>query len=152
MADDYQRVIDQVKTLTENRQTVTSTYLSVNTAITGAIAFLLKDGQVTGVAQGVAILVLMASGIVVCDLWRRLLNQYGSLLGWWYEQLRALEAKQADSARLYTREYTELYEPPKNRPHIGLSAYQSGLTWIFTAIYLIFGAAILVSTVAQLLH
>ena len=81
----------------------------------------------------------MASGIVVCDLWRRLLNQYGNLLGWWYEQLRALEAAQDGTARLYTREYTDLYEKPKDRPRIGLSAYQTGLTWIFTLIYLIFG-------------
>ena len=150
MADDYQRVIDQVKSLTENRQAVTSTYLSVNTAIIGAIAFLLKDSQIPGTAQGIAILVLMGSGVVVCDLWRRLLNQYGSLLGWWYEQLRKLEETQPDSARLYTREYTELYQHAKNRPRIGLSSYQTGLTWIFTAIYIVFGLAIAVNIVVQL--
>src|SRR5215510_11316211 len=144
MNEDYERAISQVKVLTDNRQAVTSTYLSVNTAIIGAIAFLLKDGQISGPAQDVAILVFMGSGVVVCDLWRRLLAKYNSLLGWWYEQIRKLESEIPASFKLYTREYEELYTKPKNRSRIGLSSYQAGLTWIFTMIYLIFGAAVAV--------
>lgn len=80
---EYTLFLELVHKLGERRQTMTSTYLSVNTAIIGAAAFLFKDGALPGWQQQAAALSLFAAGIVACDLWRRLLLQYKTLLRWW---------------------------------------------------------------------
>ncbi|RLC88459.1 MAG: hypothetical protein DRI79_07765, partial [Chloroflexi bacterium] len=79
-SDEYQLFLGQVNKLTERRQAVTTAYLSVNAAIVGALAFLFKDVQMPGWAQQASALVLLMSGIIACDLWRRLIAQYRSLL------------------------------------------------------------------------
>lgn len=44
-SQDYALFVGQVNKLTDRRQAVTSTYLSVNAAIVGAIAFILQDAS-----------------------------------------------------------------------------------------------------------
>ncbi len=142
--DEYQLYLEQVNKLAERRQNVTSTYLTVNTAIVGAVAFLFKDGYIPGWSQQVTVLVLFVAGIVVCDLWRRLIKQYSQLLSWWFKQLHLLEDKMVESSKLIKREYEALYKKKKGRPPIGLTRYETGLTWVFTGMYVVFGLAIVV--------
>jgi hypothetical protein len=116
----------------------------VNAAILGALAFLFKDGQMPGWSHGVSALLLFLAGMVACDLWRRLLKQHSTLLSWWYERLRTLETAMPECSKLVTREYEELYTAPRGRGHVGLTRYETGLTWLFTALYAAFGLALLV--------
>ena len=106
---EYTTFLDLVNHLSERRQTVTATYLSVNAALIGALAFLLQDGKLPAWQQQVAVLVLLGAGIVACDLWRRILKQYNTLLDWWYGQLHELEKELPDSSALITKEYEALY-------------------------------------------
>jgi hypothetical protein len=147
MNDEYQCCIEQIRRLTEHRQHVTTTYLSVNTAITGAIAFLLINSEIAASAQSFAILLLLISGVVVSDLWRRLIYQYSTLLGWWYGQLRMLES--LSSRDLFSKEYRDLYSPQSSSPTFGLTHYQVYLTWVFTVLYLLFGLGIVVGLFIQ---
>lgn len=87
---EYSLFLEQVNKLTERRQKVTATYLSVNAAIVGAIAFVLKDVQMISWGKHLSALMLLIAGVIICDLWRRLIRQYSTLLGWWYTQLRAI--------------------------------------------------------------
>jgi hypothetical protein len=139
---EYKLFLEQVVKLAERRQAMTTTYLSVNTALVGAVAFLFKDGLLAGWQQQAAVLVLFGAGIVVCDLWRRLIAQYKTLLGWWYKRLHVLEAEMPGCSGLIRQEYDDLYVAKKGRPHIGLSRYETRLTWLFTALYAAFGLAI----------
>lgn len=90
-ANEYRLALDQTNKLADRRQAITTTYLSVNAALTGAIAFLFKDGRLPDVASQVTVLALLFSGVVACGLWRRLIKHYSALTGWWYEQIRSLE-------------------------------------------------------------
>src|SRR6266852_4061403 len=89
--DEYELFLGHVYKFAERRQTVTMAYLSVNAALTGVIAFLFKDGRLSGLSPQLSVLALLFSGIVACGLWRRLITHYSTLMGWWFEQLRALE-------------------------------------------------------------
>ncbi len=150
-SDEYQVFLGQVNILTERRQLVTTTYLSVNTAIVGAMAFLFKDGQLGVWTQQASVLVLLTAGLIACSLWRRLIVQYNTLLGWWYAQLRDLEAAMPSSQKLLTREYHALYAKKPNRAPVGLSRYETRLAWLFTLLYFAFGAAIVVTLVLSLI-
>ena len=142
---EYSLFLEQVNKLTERRQKVTATYLSVNAAIVGVISFVLKDVQMVGWGKHLSALMLLIAGVIICDLWRRLIKQYSTLLGWWYEQLRTIEENMSESSKLLTKEYQELYTDKHRKIPIGLTRYETRLTWIFTGIYIIFGVVILVS-------
>jgi hypothetical protein len=145
--EEYRLFLDQIHRLTDRRQTVTTAYLTVNAAIVGALAFLFKEGYMPGWPQQASALALFAAGLVACDLWRRLILQYSTLLDWWYEQLRALEERVSECSGLIGKEYAELYGGGQGGSRVGLTRYQIGLTWLFTAIYGIFALSILVTWV-----
>jgi hypothetical protein len=144
----YQLTLDHIEKLLDRRQDTTSFYLSVNTAILAVIGLLVKDGSLHLSWLPVAIVLLLIAGIIACWIWRSLLHQYEILLDWWYARLRELEAEMPDSSQLITREYQELYldvedKPPRDR--IGMTERELALNWVFTSLYVIFAAGIVIS-------
>jgi len=77
---EYFSFLSQTNTLIERRQKATATYLSVNAAIIGMITFVLKDVQMIGWGKHLSALMLLLTGIFVCDLWRRVIRQYSELI------------------------------------------------------------------------
>lgn len=150
--EEYEIFLEWVNKLTERRQTATTIYLSVNTAIVGVIAFLLRDYPLSGWIQQASVPVLLVSGVIACDLWRRLITQYSALIGWWYEQLRGLEEAMPESNKLLTREYQVLYLEERGKTRIGLTRYETRLTWLFTVLYAAFGLAILTVLILNLVQ
>ena len=148
-ADEYRLALDQVDKLTQRRQSITTTYLSVNTALTAAIAFLFKDGSLPDVTSQFTVLALLFSGVVACNLWRRLIKHYSTLTGWWYEQIRSLENRLSESSKLVTKEYQDLYFKAKGKKDTRITPHETALTWLFTALYVISGLAILVTLILK---
>src|ERR1051326_2849049 len=107
--DTYEVCIAQISGLVLRRQWVTTTYLTVNTALVGGLALLCKDGQVPGLPQRVSFAFLLFVGIISAGLWRKLITQYSQLLDWWYRQFRAVESTTKTDPSLFTKEYVELY-------------------------------------------
>lgn len=145
--DEYKLFLNHVVGLTERRQTVTTTYLSVNAAITAAVAFLFKDGQLSGWVEQVSTMALLAAGIYASDLWRRLIRQHSTLIGWWYEQLRALEGSMGQGSKSLTNEYDKWHSEEQGKTAIGLTRYETGLTWLFTTLYLSFFVGTLIALI-----
>lgn len=147
--DEYRLFLDYVVKMTERRGTITTTYLSVNAAIAGALGLIFRDIQPHVWGQQLAGLVLLLAGIIACNLWRRLINQYSILMKWWYEKLRILEPSMPNSSQLLVKEFKELYQASSGKPSIGLTHYETQLTWLFTALYILFGIAIAIVLIAN---
>lgn len=145
-ANEYRLALEQANKLAERRQAVTATYLSVNAALTGAIAFIFKDGNLPTITSEVAVLAILISGIVACGLWRKLIMHYSELTGWWYEQIRSLES-QLEGNQLITKEYQMLYFKQTGKKDTRITPYETNLTWLFTGIYLVFGCGLLVAII-----
>jgi hypothetical protein len=141
--DEYRLFLEYVVKMTERRGTITTTYLSVNAAITGTLGLIFKDIQIQLWGQHLAGLALLISGIIACNLWRKLINQYSTLMNWWYEELRLLELSMPSSSQLLTKEFHDLYKITKGKPPTGLTHYENQLTWLFTTLYVIFGGVIM---------
>lgn len=148
LQEQYKLFLGHANNLTERRQKVTATYLSVNAAIIGIVTFVLKDVQVTGWNKHLSMLMLLLAGIFVCDLWRRVIKKYSTLIGWWYAQVRNIEeemnerSEDSDIRNLVQKEYKEVYHDESGKPVNGLTYYETRLTWIFTLIYGILGILI----------
>jgi hypothetical protein len=136
---EYPLFLDQVNKLAERRQSVTSIYLSVNAAIFGVIAFVMKDVQMADWGKRLSLVLLLIAGVIICDLWRRLINRYSELLKWWFEQLRILEEKLSDGSKLLTEEYKALYKDE----HVGIAKYENKLITIFQMMYAAAGVGML---------
>ena len=99
-----------------------------------------------------SVLAFLFSGIVAYGLWRRLITHYSNLMGWWYEQLRSLEATLPNSRKLVTKEYQDLFVNKQGKGSIGITRYETQLSWLFTVIYSVFGLAILVALILNLIR
>jgi hypothetical protein len=144
----FECALKYIERLLDRRQSTTSFYLSVNTGVLAVIGLLLKDAQLQASWLVVSISLLLTAGIIACWIWRSLLHQYEILLDWWYARLREIEADMPDSLQLITREYQELYldaedKPPRDR--IGMTQRELALNWVFTSLYVIFAAGIVIS-------
>jgi hypothetical protein len=137
--EEYQLFLDHVEKLIDRRQTVTTTYLTVNAAVIAAIAFVLKDAPMLEWGRQVSGLVLLVVGIISCALWRRLIAQYSILLGWWYAQLRDLEGNIAASSKLLTKEYDDLYAHTADKGKVSLTRYEIRLAYVFITVYAVLG-------------
>lgn len=148
MNNTYQLAIDHIEKLLDRRQATTTFYLSVNTAISAAIGLIINNNQLAGWWLVGALLLLIATGIMACIIWRSLLYQYRIMLGWWYQQLRNMEATMPESARLFTREYQELIvqgkdKKEKSEPRVGLTSRELALNWVFMGLYITLGISII---------
>ena len=61
-SDEYKIALEQVNKFAERRQAIATIYLSVNAALTTAIAFLFKDGSLTDVVSQFSAPALLFSG------------------------------------------------------------------------------------------
>jgi hypothetical protein len=109
MIEAYRLAFAHIEELLDRRQSTTSFYFSVNTAIIAIVGLLIKDSGLSGIWLAISLLVLLCAGEIACWLWRTLLHQYEVLLDWWYTRLRELEVNLPESSRLVTREYQEFY-------------------------------------------
>lgn len=150
---EYQLAWEQVNKLIQRRQTVSTIYLSVNTAIIGVIAFLVKDTGLKEIGILLSTFVLLIAGLGACVLWRKLILQYSFLLGWWYAQLRKLEDALPHCSRLINREYEELYQIKDGdmRVRTRLTQYEVYLTLFFIGTYFCFASSIVFVLVKTLL-
>lgn len=73
VVDIYKILIDTADKVSQRRQNANNFYLSVNTAITGAAAYLSAIGN-----PNANIIIISLAGIVVCALWKRNIDSYGS--------------------------------------------------------------------------
>jgi hypothetical protein len=136
--DEYRLAWEHVDKLTERRQTVTTTFISVNAAVVGAISFLIQGFTSVIWTTKLSIIILAISGIIACDLWRRLILQYSTLSAWWYGKLRQIESMDTQSDKLVSLEYEELYKSNNNKLRLGLTRYEVRLTYLFMIIFLMF--------------
>jgi hypothetical protein len=86
VADIYKILIDMADKVSQRRQNANSFYLSVNTAITGASAYL--SASTTGAAN---VLVISLAGILVCLSWKRSIDSYKDLNSGTFHVITELE-------------------------------------------------------------
>ena len=136
---EYTVIIEHLEKTIDRRQNITTIYLSVNAALLGVISFVLQEGVIW---SQISTLALLLAGLIASHIWRRLLNDYNILLGWWYGILREAESELPNIKKIFTREYLEIYsDGVARKTKIGLTLHEIKLTWLFTSFY--FGLGIL---------
>jgi len=147
--EEYKLFVDDTARFSERRQAVTNTYISVNGAILGFIAFLVKDAALTNWWLVVAVMPVITAGIVACFFWRQMVFKYKSLVKLRMEVLHEMEKNMTGSVKMYHREDV-LFPRDSNGmslgKSLGFSNLEASLPLIFIALYTLFGLGLTLAT------
>ncbi len=144
--DELKFLHERTEKLSERRQTTTQTYLTINTAIFGALAFLIKDSGLKSWTLLWANIPLFGVGILVCAIWLRILQKLDSIIGWNYEQLRAIEKAIPESHQLINKEWLQFFSE-RNGRHFSFSDLESQLPRLLILLYAAYAVGIIVGVI-----
>jgi hypothetical protein len=137
--EEYKLLIERAEKLSERRQTTSQIYLTVNTAIFGVIAFLIKDSGLQDKGLFWGLLPIAMIGIIICVIWLNIIVRMEKVLGWQYKHLREMEKKLKGSDKLFTEENKALYQQNKKRRRFSFSLLEAWLPSLLIFVYVVFG-------------
>jgi hypothetical protein len=144
--EEYKLLNERAQKLSERRQTTTQTYLTINTAIFGAVAFIIKDSGLTSWVLVLATLPLFLVGILACVIWLGIMTKLEGFLDWQYDRLREIEKEIPGSAMLLTRENKEFYEPVEGKKKkFSFTLQEAWLPRLLIILFSLYGAAMILS-------
>ncbi|MFT3891308.1 MAG: hypothetical protein QM730_06710 [Anaerolineales bacterium] len=123
--DEYKFFTERVQHRSDRRQQASQIYLTVNTAIFGLIALLIKDFGLSGWGSLIGIIPLFFVGVIVCFTWARIISEFEKLIGWQYEQLREMEKNIKSSYKMHMKEWEEFYKPVNLKERLSFSKLES---------------------------
>lgn len=149
--DEYKFFTERVQHRSQRRQQASQIYLTVNTAVFGIIALLIKDSGLTGWGLAIATLPLFFVGVLACITWSRIIREFSKLIGWQYEQLREMEKHIKGSFKMHNREWDEFYKPAQSKKGFSFSNLEAQMPSIFVILYVIYGIGMVTAILLRLL-
>ncbi|MDD2756026.1 MAG: hypothetical protein PHS80_10910 [Methanothrix sp.] len=152
--EEYSLFIEDTARLSERRQTISNTYVAVNSLLLVAIGLLIKDLGATGVWRLLLPVPLIVSGIIISRRWSELLSNYKKLVGFRINVLKDMEKKMSGIENMYHRE--ELIYPMdgSSGSHsihgLNFSDKEQALPKIFILLYCIFGLGLIAALIVDL--
>jgi len=143
--EEYKLLTERAQKLSERRQTTTQTYLTINTAIFGAAAFLVKDSGLQGWALVLIAIPLFAVGIIACSIWLGIANKLEKFLDWQYDRLREMEQAIPGNSMILTRENKEFYEPIPGRKKFSFTLQEAWLPRLLIILFALYAVTIILS-------
>lgn len=132
----YKTYVEMADRISQRRQAANSFFLSVNTAIIGAISYL--------VARPADYLWLLSlSGIVLCATWTFTIGSYRRLNSAKFEVIQAIEKRLALAP--YTAEWAALSTRERGRRHLTLTAVEWGVPVVFAGVHAFILAFLLIT-------
>jgi len=152
--EEYSLFIEDTARLSDRRQTVSNTFVAVNSLLLVAIGLLIKDLVATGVWRLLLPVPLIVSGIIISRRWSELLSNYKKLIGFRINVLRDMEKKMSGIENMYHREDLLYPRDVSGGSHsiggLNFSDKEQSLPNIFILLYCLFGLGITVALVVDL--
>jgi hypothetical protein len=144
--EEYKLFSELVQRLSERRQAASQTYLAVNTAAFGVLAFLAKDAGFHGWGLVGVSVPLFLVGTIACVIWHSIITHFREIIDWHYKQLREMEDVLPESARIYCLEFERFYQEQDGKKVFSFSRLEIWLPRLFIALYAIYAVGMVVAT------
>lgn len=144
--EEYRLFIEDTARLSERRQRITSTYITVNSALAGVITFVIKDPQLSNWMMLIAVLPILVAGMIICYLWDHLITSYRVLINFRIKELEAMEQAIPGSHMMYNREASKLYNKSQPKESISFTGVERKLPLLFGILYLVVGLGLIIAT------
>jgi hypothetical protein len=152
--EEYSLFIEDTARLSERRQTVSNTYVAVNSLLLVAIGLLVKDLGATGVWRLLLPVPLIVSGIIISRRWSELLSNYKKLVGFRIIVLKEMEKKMSGIENMYHREDLLYPRDKSGGSHsiggLNFSDKEQALPKIFILLYYLFGLGLIAALIVEL--
>jgi hypothetical protein len=129
VVDIYKVLIDMADKVSQRRQNANNFYLSVNTAITGAAAYLSATGN-----SSANIFIISLAGFLVCLLWKRNIDSYKDLNKGKFFVIHEIEKALPIAA--FTAEWDVLQRGENRKLYRPFHVVEALVPYIFAAIHL----------------
>lgn len=147
--EEYKLFVEDTARFSERRQSVNNSYVTINSIILTALAFLVKDAGFDRPWQAFAVIPVSLAGAVICWRWVMIINNYKKLVGFRIDQLRIMESDpgMAGCHRMYHKEDV-LYpgdagEKTTTHKALSFSEKEKFLPYIFAALYVTLAISLL---------
>ena len=155
--NEYKMFVDDTARFTDRRQNVSNLYVTVNSLILTAIAFLVKDANLQQIWVLFFSIPLIVAGHYVSSWWKQLLNKYKLLNRLRFDILWEMEEDDELNGikQVYHRESEELY-PRDEQGNIidgkglNFSDLENKLPDLFIKLYIYAAVAVFITFVIQL--
>ncbi|MGH9847893.1 MAG: RipA family octameric membrane protein [Blastocatellia bacterium] len=146
--EEYKLFVEDTARFSERRQSVNNSYVTINSIILTALAFLVKDAGFDRPWQAFAVIPVSFAGAIICWRWMMVINNYKKLVDFRINQLRIIESDpdMAGCHRMYHAE-DEIY--PRNaggktitHKALSFSEKEKFLPYLFTTIYVATGVSL----------
>jgi hypothetical protein len=142
---EYQFLAQSTQHLSDRRQAITQTYLTVNTAIFALLALTLQHGELKRWFFLLTIVPLFTVGVMAGVMWLKMIGQYTDLIRWRYDQLMAMEQSMPECHQVYRKEWKSFASPRKGKEAFGFSQVEMWLPRLFIILYLVYGIGLIVA-------
>ena len=129
----YQILIGLIQRLSERRQHTTQIYLAVNAALLTLSSFIVSKIEFETTMRTILVVAIFAVGIVICEIWHRMLKQYNALARWRYDFLIKLESEIEGIEKFYGEERKQL----ESLRYKSFSELEMWLPILFKILYLL---------------
>ena len=150
--DEYKTIIEDSARFSERRQSVTNTYITVNSLLLTAIAFIYKDSGAGSLWVILLPIPLVVAGVFVSIWWRQLIQKYKNLVGLRMNILYKMEDTKELSGleKMYHIEEEEYYPRDDEGNMIAdkvtaFSDVEGKLPIMFGILHAIFGVVLLIT-------
>ena len=126
----YKVLIDMADKVSQRRQNANNFYLSVNTAIMGASAYLSSS-----TFGGANVFVISVAGLLVCLLWKRNIDSYKDLNSGKFHVIGEIEKSLPVAA--FTAEWAVLQRGEKQSRHRPFHSVEIWVPYIFAGVHLV---------------
>lgn len=149
--EEYKYLGDRALQQSQRRQNASQIYLTLNTAIFGVMALLIKDSGLTQWGLLLATLPLFIVGLIACVTWITIISRFKKLIGWHYEQLREIEKSIKGSYKFFTKEWNEFSDLDREKKHSSFSNLESIMPKLFIGLYLVYATGMITAVILGLL-
>jgi hypothetical protein len=130
LLEQYKLYVEMADRISQRRGTANTFFLTINTAIIGALGTFIKD------VPRPAFLAFVFAAIVLCSVWIGLIQSYRNLNSAKFKVIGALERK-LPASPYWLAEWTALGQGEKKKLYIPLTALEPYVPLAFIAAYLL---------------
>lgn len=142
--DELKFLHERTQKFSERRQITSQTYLTINTVIFGALAFLLKDSGLQGWNLIWVSLPFFGVGLLACIIWYNILWNLEAIIGWHYQQLREIEGNISESHLTFNKEWEKFYREKGNK-RFSFSGLEAQLPKLLIGLYTVYGLSLVIA-------
>ena len=150
--DEYKMIIEDTARFSERRQQISNTYITINSLLLTAIAFMFKDSGAKSIWVVLLPVPLVVAGLFVSFWWSQLILKYKNLVGLRMDILYEMEKTEelAGLEKIYHIEEQKYYprDEDGNMLEDNVSSFsnlENRLPIMFGLLYIVFGFVLLLT-------